>query len=268
MRSFWSVLTVVALGLALPVAAQAGWGHLKGKIVVAGDAPAPEKLVVNKDVAVCGNKGLVDESLVVGKSGGLQNVVVCMLQSRRSPQKPDVHPDYAGQKDATLLLDNKNCRFEPHVVVMTTAQSLLVKNSDPVGHNANIQSLKNPANPNIPPNGEIELEMKTADTTPVKVVCGSHPWMQAVVLVRDEPYFAISADTGEFEIKNIPDGTWNFVFWHERGGRSKSGGYLKGLTQDGKEIESDRVGAVEVTIEDGKVTDLGTMEMKIEDLMP
>ena len=268
MRRVWSLMSLVVLALLLPVSAQAGWGHLKGKLVVAGDVPAPEKLAVNKDIAVCGNKGLVDESLIVGEAGGLQNVVICMYQSRRAPQKPDVHPEYADLKAATLELDNKNCRFEPHVVVMTTAQSLLVKNSDPVGHNANVQSLKNPANPNIPPNGQIELEMKVADTTPVKVVCGSHPWMQAVVLVRDEPYFAVSAETGEFEIKNIPDGTWKFVFWHERGGRSKTGGYLKGFSQGGKEVESDRVGAVEVTIEDGEVTDLGTMDMKIEDLMP
>ena len=48
----------------------------------------------------------------------------------------------------------------------------------------------------------------------------------------------------------------------------KRQGYLKGFSQGGKEVESDRVGAVEVTIEDGEVTDLGTMEMKIEDLMP
>lgn len=243
-----------------------GWGDLKGRIVVDGEVPAAAPLTVDKDVAVCGKMQLFDESLQVGEGGGLKNVVVCLLQTRANRQTPAVNPMYADLASTVPVLDNVACRFEPHVVVMTTGQKLLVKNSDAVGHNANIQSLKNAANPNIPPGGEIELAMKEADTAPVKVVCGSHPWMQSILLVRDEPYFAISGETGEFEIKGLPDGEWTFVFWHERGGRTKEGGYLTGLTQDGKALGG-RLGEVKVTIKDGEVTDLGTLTIKAADLV-
>ncbi|MCA9106949.1 MAG: hypothetical protein R3B96_17490 [Pirellulaceae bacterium] len=263
-----SMVLAAAAALLMPVSAMAdGWGHLRGRIVVEGEVPAAEQLDVNKDVQVCGRAPLFDESLIVGEGGGLQNVVVCLMQSSRKKQEPAIHPDYANASDETPVLDNNACRFEPHVTVMTTAQKLRISNSDAVGHNANCQSIVNPFNPNIPPGGSIDIEMKGADNTPVSVVCGAHPWMKSVLLVRDEPYVAISSETGEFEIKNLPDGEWTFVFWHERGGRTKAGGYLMSLMQDGEKVGG-RLGDLEVTIKDGEVTDLGTLTIAIGDLVP
>ena len=40
-----------------------------------------------------------------------------------------------------VVLDNKDCRFEPHVAVVRTSQKLALKNSDPVGHNSKIDPL-------------------------------------------------------------------------------------------------------------------------------
>ena len=266
MKNWFGMSAVLLLTLAAPSWGLDGWGDLKGRLVVEGVVPEAGQLKVDKDVPVCGRMPLFDESLQVGEEGGLKNVVVFLMQSRTKQQKPAVHPSYAELADVVPVLDNNSCRFEPHVTVMTTAQSLLIKNSDAVGHNANIQSLRNAANPNIPPMGEITIPMKAADTAPVRVVCGAHPWMTSVLLVRDEPYMAISAETGEFEIKNMPEGTWTFVFWHERGGRTKEGGYLTGLIQDGKELTG-RLGEVEVTIKDGEVTELGTMTIAVDKLV-
>lgn len=268
MRMNRSMFLAIMAALALPVSAMAqGWGDLRGRIVVDGDAPEAAQLDVNKDVQVCGRMPLFDESLIVGADGGLKNVVVCLMQSRTKKQEPAVHPDYAGLADVVPVLDNNACRFEPHVTVMTTAQRLKITNTDTVGHNANGQSIVNPFNPNIPPGGEIELKMNGPDNTPVSVVCGAHPWMKSVLLVRDEPYVAISSETGEFEIKNLPDGKWTFVFWHERGGRTKAGGYLMGLTSNGEAVGG-RLGEIEVEIKDGEVTDLGTLTIKATDLVP
>ncbi|MEZ6107850.1 MAG: hypothetical protein R3B96_17480 [Pirellulaceae bacterium] len=51
------------------------------------------------------------------------------------------------------------------------------------------------------------METREPENTPVLVVCSAHPWMTGRVLVRDEPYVAISGETGEFEIKNSPEGS-------------------------------------------------------------
>jgi len=42
-------------------------------------------------------------------------------------------------------MDNKGCRFEPHAAVMWTSQTLVLKNSDPIGHNVKGDVQANPA---------------------------------------------------------------------------------------------------------------------------
>jgi hypothetical protein len=51
-------------------------GTVSGTVTYSGTAPAPAKLQVTKDVAVCGKEGHTDESLVVGANKGIKNVVV------------------------------------------------------------------------------------------------------------------------------------------------------------------------------------------------
>jgi hypothetical protein len=51
--------------------------------------------------------------------------------------------------------------------------------------------------------------------------------MNSYMLVRDNPYFAVTDKDGNFSIKNIPVGEHTFVVWHETG-------YLVDVTVDGK----------------------------------
>jgi hypothetical protein len=43
-----------------------------------------------------------------------------------------------------------------------------------------------------------------------------HPWMSGFVAVFDHPFFAVTKPDGSFEIKGLPPGTYNLVFWHEK----------------------------------------------------
>jgi hypothetical protein len=81
--------------------------------------------------------------------------------------------------------------------------------------------------------------------------------MDAVLLVREEPYVAISNPSGEFEIKNIPVGEWEFQFWH------KKIGYLRSLKILGKKVG--RRGEITVQIENKQSLDLGTLEIDGKD---
>jgi hypothetical protein len=51
-----------------------------------------------------------------------------------------------------------------------------------------------------------------------RVYCNIHPQMSAVVLVRDNPYFAKTAPDGSFSIPDVPAGKYVLRAWHERGG--------------------------------------------------
>ena len=46
--------------------------------------------------------------------------------------------------------------------------------------------------------------------------CDVHNWMQAYIGVLDHPYFAVTHDGGNFELKNLPEGTYTVEAWHEK----------------------------------------------------
>ncbi len=195
--------------------AATGWATIKGTFKVAGAPPTPGKINADKDTAVCGKHPLFDESVTVGKDGGLQNVVIfCRTK------KPPVHPDYAESASANVVLDNKDCRFEPHVVVMRSGQTLQVKNSDPVGHNTKYDGVQSPPfNVLIPANSDSLQKISVEEGLPVKVGCSIHPWMGGWVVVRSDPYAAVTSDTGAFELKNVPAGKeLEFQLWQEKKG--------------------------------------------------
>jgi hypothetical protein len=189
----------------------------------------PAKIAATKDPEVCGKHKLHDEELEVAEDGGLQNAVI-MLRT----EDVDVAPSYEKTAKDDVVLDNKNCRFEPHIAILRTTQSLVLKNSDPVGHNSKVDPLKNPAiNPIIPAGSEFKAEFPTEENLPVKVGCNIHPWMGAYILIRKTPYAAVSDKEGNFEIKDLPAGKeLEFVLWQQKPG------YLKEAKINGVKVDT------------------------------
>lgn len=242
-------LTLV-FSLACSVGLAAEWGTLKGRFVYDGAKPTAAKITPTKDVEVCSQHQLYDESLVVGDDGGLSNVVVYVRT-----KGVDVHPDYASSQSGAVELDNKDCRFAPHVIGVRTGQPLEIKNSDPVGHNTNASLTINPPfNVIIPSGGSTTQNLKSAELLPAPVSCNIHPWMKGWLLVRPDPYFAISAEDGTFEIKNLPAGKeLEFQVWQEKSG------YVQNAKIDGKDAGWKR-GRFKMTIKPGD-NDLGEIKL-------
>lgn len=204
-------------------AADGEWGTLTGRIVYDGKAPAPAAIDTAKDPA-CKAK-LETENLVVGPDGGLANAVI-MLRTKNVA----VHPDYEATAKDEAKLDNKDCRFEPHVQVVRLSQTLMLSNSDPTGHNSNLAPLLNTAiNPILAAGGEpVPYKFTAEEAVPVKVGCNIHPWMGAWVVARKDPYAAVTDKDGNFTIKDLPAGKeLEFRLWQE------SAGYLKNATFKG-----------------------------------
>jgi len=216
---------VASCGLASGMAGAEEWGTIKGRFLYGGDAPSAAELKADKDVEVCGKHKLVNEELAVGADKGVANVVVFVRD-----KGVKVHPDAAAEAKATkVVLDNKDCRFSPHVVVVQTGQPLIIKNSDTVGHNSNVATLKNPpSNSLIPAGGESSIPFASEEAVPAQVTCNIHPWMKGWVVVRPNPYAVVSAADGSFEIKNVPAGEVELQLWHEKAG------YIGEITVGGK----------------------------------
>jgi hypothetical protein len=245
---FWLTvaMTIVANGDGFVDAAE--WGSLKGRFVVDGTPPEVPPLAVTKD-EFCIQIKPHNETLVVGEGGALANAVVFLRVPRRG--KVDVHPDYQAKLAERVELDNHGCHFVPHVTLVRKGQPLVIKNSDPVGHNTNIAILG--FNQTIPSNGEVEVKVQRDAPLPTPVVCNIHPFMKGYVVTQDHPYMTASAEDGTFEIKDIPAGKHEFQFWHE------APGYLKDLKlESGK---TNRQGRADLEIAAGETLDLGDIKV-------
>jgi hypothetical protein len=220
MRRVSLAAVTLAAGLVLASAARAEeWGTLKGRIVWGGNG-MPEVVFhdVTKDQEHCLSKGKIarEEWVVNEKNKGLRWVLVSLAPDAGG--KLAVHPSLKDIK-GTVTMDQPCCKFEPHVVGVRAGQPLLVKNSAPIVHNVNWSGFRNKGdNKILPPGGKILIDDLNASPFPVNVGCNIHGWMKAYVGVFDHPYFTVTDENGNFEIKDAPAGNCRLVIWHEAEG--------------------------------------------------
>jgi plastocyanin len=160
----------------------------------------------------CCVKPLTDETLLRAPSGGIAGAVVYLTGIEAG--KP-----WAAE---TAGLNNAQCRFEPHVLVVRSGSPISVTNSDGCVHNVNTFARRNPpTNASLPPTaaGGQPVTRTFAVPEEVKVVCDSHQWMSAWIVARDNPYFAVTDADGQFRITDVPAGRHRATVWHERLGR-------------------------------------------------
>src|SRR5437763_16986100 len=94
--------------------------------------------------------------------------------------------------------------------------NLTLKSSDPVNHTVNAKLQKNtPFNSVLSPGQSAPFATTASERSPMPVTCDIHPWMQAWWMILDSPYFAVTDEKGNFEIKNVPAGTQKVVVWQE-----------------------------------------------------
>lgn len=232
-----------------PVAAD-DTATLKVTFKLAGAAPAPKPLQVAG--AFCGNLQVMDESLVVNpENKGVKNIFIHVYTGRGGTRLPKMKLE-----KKVVVLDNKNCRFEPHAIFLKKGDTLKVTNSDNTGHNVNIAFFKNKQMSVMVPKGNpVEFEMTDGELSPVPGTCNIHPWMTARVLVQDHPFAAISNDDGVCVIEGLPVGE-ELVF---RANHEKQDSKFDKITIDGK-TESWKSNRFKVTLQAG-MNDLGTVEL-------
>lgn len=209
------------------------FGHLRGRFVYDGDPPAPQRLQVNKDFDALGQPKLFDESLVVNtENKGLANVLLTLETTKDDAPRMKPHKSYAKTADAKVRLEYRGGRITTHVLAMRTTQKLKIINNDPVAHNCHAHCMVNPQfNVLLPAGHTMLMEFKKPSALPIPVTCAIHPWIRAYIVVNDNPYIAVTAPDGSFEIRNVPMGKWTFRLWHEKAG------YLTRGSVGGKQIE-------------------------------
>jgi hypothetical protein len=144
-----------------------------------------------------------------GKSDTLANVLVYVSKGLEGKK-------FAAPKKAALL-NQKGCRYEPHVLAIMVGQPLEIANSDAWMHNVTNNGLaenNDPFNVAMPFVGKLK-PMKFKKELKMAVRCSVHPWMEAYIHVLDHPYFAITGADGSFTIKGLPAGKYEVSVLHE-----------------------------------------------------
>jgi plastocyanin len=181
-----------------------GGGTIEGKVVYQGAVPM-RKIITTKDQDVCG--GIREEpEIIVSGDKAVKDAVVYLEKVDKGKAWPA-----AGAKPT---LNNIKCVFEPHVQVMP-ADTLTVKNSDPVLHNTHgFYGKRTAFNMALPNQGqEIPADLKREGT--VRIECDVHGWMMGWVYVVENPYFAVTGEDGSFSIADVPPGDYTLIATHE-----------------------------------------------------
>jgi plastocyanin len=118
------------------------------------------------------------------------------------------------------LADQKHMAFVPHVLVVLKGSTVQFLNSDPVGHNVYWPSIsvnkKKAHNIVTWPQGQ-EKSFTFNDLGVAALLCNVHPEMSGYVVIVPTPYFAVTDKEGNFEIKDVPDGSYTLKTWGEVG---------------------------------------------------
>jgi len=149
-----------------------------------------------------------NESVVVGADGALQNVFVYVKDGLGTLRFPI--------PSAAVVIDQKGCRYVPHVLGVQAGQRVEILNSDPTLHNIHAVPMANREfNTGQPIPGMRHAHQFTAREVMVPFKCDVHPWMNAYVGVLDHPFFGVTGADGSFELKGLPPGTYTIEAWHE-----------------------------------------------------
>lgn len=139
------------------------------------------------------------------------------------------------------FVSQKSLIFSPHILPVVKGTTVDFTNDDSVVHNV-FAPPGSAKRFNLGTYGAGVTKTVTFDKLgEVTLLCNVHSEMVGYVIVLQNPYFALTDRKGNFEVKNVPPGTYTFKVWHEK---------LKEVSQ-------------EIVVEAGKTV---TVEFKKKDL--
>lgn len=201
---------VLATAASVTPAPPPGEVAITGHILFEGPTPLPRMIDVSAYPGVSGSVPgpIFDDSIVINPDRTLANVVVFI--SGPIPARQDFDPPPA------ILVRQKYCMIEPHVVAAMIGQRLILEDDDALPHA--IHSINCATTPTF--NSPVMTTARRsidpfAAVDTFQIGCEIHPWMRGWVRVFDHPYFDVTRSDGTFLIKDLPAGTYQLHAWHE-----------------------------------------------------
>lgn len=201
-------------------------GTLDGVVQWGGDSiPGPTVIANTTDPGVCGERQSLEDLLIDEVSRGIANVIVALVDAAGG--EPAKRSEV--RQAEPFVLDNVDCRFEPHASVLATGEAIVARNSDDLLHTVHYYGALE-RNLSLPRRGVVRTLVVDRPGM-IVVKCDVHGWMQAFIRVDPHPYHAVTDSEGRFRITGIPPGDYTVELWHETlGTRTRTIGIEDGST--------------------------------------
>ena len=184
---------------------------IKGSVKFKGVIPKRRKIGTDaepKCSAMHATDPLLSEDIVMDAAGNLQWALVTVKEGL-GDRKFEI-------PKTPVVVEQKGCRFDPHVFGVMAGQDVLIRNRDELVH---IIHVKPTANREFGFSQQKAGEERTkvfTDKETIKVFCDVHTWMSAWAVVLDHPYHGVTGPDGKYTIKNLPAGKYTLEMWHEK----------------------------------------------------
>jgi plastocyanin len=192
-------------------------GSISGTVKLLNAPTTPATFNLKSTIAHCGKSKPIS-CFTIGKNGGLANAVVYLEGVTQGKKMP---------ANRNVTLDQKDCVYTPHTVIVPVGGSIELVNSDPVLHNVHAYALHRPPSgttTSVPPTEfniplpikgfKIARQMKEPGVF-LTLCDAGHPWMSAHIVVAAHPYYAVTDADGKYNLTDIPAGKYKLRLWHE-----------------------------------------------------
>ena len=207
---------------------------ITGKVAFTGTLPhASRRFEVRNGPEVCGPERVLNKLEV--RDGRVKGVIIALEGVEQGKPFPSHHDTatgqgrgefhYAGGNELNLGVQLEKCSFGPFTGVMRADEAVQFVNHDPIKHTLHTYSLKGrKANimrtlhtQSLRAQGQTEKNFpagKLHRAVAVGLTCDRHDFMENWLYMVKNPYYAISDESGNFEIGQVPPGDYKLVAWH------------------------------------------------------
>ena len=207
---------------------------ITGKVAFTGTLPhTPRRFEVRNGPEVCGPERVLTKLEV--RDGRVKGVVIALEGVDQGKPFASSHDTatgqgrgafhYAGGDELNLDVRLETCSFGPFTGVIRADETVRFVNRDPIKHTLHTYSLKGRKakimrtmhTQSLRAQGQTDKVFpakKLRRASAVVLTCDRHDFMENWLYMVKNPYYAISDESGNFEIGRIPPGDYKLIAWH------------------------------------------------------
>ena len=128
----------------------------------------------------------------------------------------------AALKTKKAVMDQRNMKFNPHVLPVLVGTTVDFPNNDSTWHNVYSKGGAKEFDLGLYPPGK--TRSAAFDKPGIsRILCNAHPTMEAFVVVREHPFFTGADKSGNYRLDGVPLGNYRVTVWHPQLGTTEAG---------------------------------------------